>query len=80
VYGSRVNHRCNLSVPASWSLGDLPASLRPSGLVWSGVDDRVQGTRRLFLHRKLHSEDGVKVTGARGGEYCLCGKNLTYLA
>jgi hypothetical protein len=27
----------------------------------------------------VESSLGVKVTGARGGEYCLCGKILTYL-
>jgi hypothetical protein len=46
VFGSNLG---NLGVPAPWSLGDSPASLRPSSLVWSGVDDLVQRTRRPFF-------------------------------
>jgi hypothetical protein len=80
LYGSRVNHRGNFGVPAPWSLGDSPASFRPFSLVWSGVDDHVQGMRRPLLHGKLRSEDDIKVIRARGGEHCLCGKVLTYLA
>ena len=33
-----------------WSLRGSPALLRPSGLVWSGVDDCVRGTWRPILH------------------------------
>jgi hypothetical protein len=47
--------------------------------MWSGVDDRVRGMRRLLLHGKLRSEDGVKVTRATAGEHCLCGKIFTYV-
>jgi hypothetical protein len=79
VVGSRVNHHCNLGVLTPWSLSGAPSSLQPSGLVWSDIKDRVWEKRRPLLHGKLCSEDGVKVTGARGDEYCLFGKNLTYL-
>jgi hypothetical protein len=52
-----------LSVPAPWSHLGSSASLRPSGLVWSGNDGFVQVTRRPLLHGKLRSEGGIKVTG-----------------
>jgi hypothetical protein len=69
-----VNHRCDLGVPAFWSLGDSLANHQSSGFVWSGNDSFMQGIRRLLLRGKLRSENGVKVTGARGDEHCLCGK------
>jgi hypothetical protein len=58
-----VNARCNLGVPALWSLCGLSASLRLSSLAWSGDDDFVRGTRRSLLCRKLRNEGGIKVTG-----------------
>jgi hypothetical protein len=48
-------------------LGGLPASHRPSGLVWSDDDSFVCGTRRLLLRGKLHSEGGIKMTGGFSG-------------
>jgi hypothetical protein len=66
VFGSRVNHCCNLGVPAPWSLGDSPASLRPSILIWSSDDGIVQGMRRPLIRGKLRSEGGIKVTGELG--------------
>ena len=45
-----------------WSLGDSPARLRPSGLVWSGVDNFVRGTETPPLWPISLSEDRVKVT------------------
>ena len=33
-----------LGAPAPWSIGGSPARQRPSGLVWSGVDNIVRGT------------------------------------
>jgi hypothetical protein len=47
--------------------------------VWSGVDDLVRKTRRSLLRGKLRSKDDVKVTGAKGGEHYVCGKDFTYL-
>ena len=41
--GSRVNQHCILVRRPPWSFGGSPASLRPSGLVWSGVDNIVRG-------------------------------------
>ena len=79
MFGSRVNHYYNVGVPTHWSPGDSPASHRPSGLVWRSDGYRIRGTRRPLLPRKIHSEDDIKVTGARGGEHCLCGKILIYL-
>jgi len=43
---SRVNLILYHNVPTPWSLGDSPARLWPSRLVWSGVDGFVQGTCR----------------------------------
>ena len=78
MFGSRVNHHCNPIVPATWSLDGSLASFRPSGLVWSDVDDLFLWMRRPFLRGKLCiSEDAIKVTCAGGGEHC--GKDLTYL-
>ena len=53
--GSRVNHYLYLGVLALWSFGGLSASLRPSGLVWSGSDDRVWVTWRppSFMEKLL---------------------------
>ena len=42
--GSRVNHTCITVRRALGAIGGSPASQRPSGLVWSGVDDIVRGT------------------------------------
>ncbi|RLM94223.1 hypothetical protein C2845_PM08G19200 [Panicum miliaceum] len=51
-------------MPAPWSLGGSPASLRPSGLVWSGDDGFVRGTwRPPSFVEKLLSGDGIEVTG-----------------
>jgi len=44
VAGSRVNQTCISVRRPPWSFGGSPASQRPSGLVWSGVDDFVRGT------------------------------------
>ena len=74
-----MNHNYNLGVLASWSLGGSLASHRPSGLVSSSDDGFVRGTRRPLLRGKLCSKDGIKVTGARGGEHCLCCKDVTSL-
>jgi hypothetical protein len=63
-----VNYRCNLGVPAPYSLGDLPVSLRPFGLVRSGDDGFMWGTRRPLLRGKLRSEGGVKMTGKTSRE------------
>jgi hypothetical protein len=83
VHGSRVNHTCNLGVPSTWSFGVLVTRRQvfwPSGLVWSSVDDLVWWMRRPLLRGKLRSKDGIRVTGARGGEHYLCGNDFTYLA
>ena len=66
VLGSRREPPCNLGAPAPWSLGDSPASLRPSGLVWGGVDDRVRGRGDPSLVEKLRSGEGVKISGRVG--------------
>jgi hypothetical protein len=58
-----VNLSCNLGVSDPWSLHGSSASLRPSGLVWSGDDGFVRRTRRPLLRGKLHSEGVIKVTG-----------------
>ena len=42
--GSRVNHTCIMVRRSLGAIGGSPASQRPSGLVWSGVDDIVRGT------------------------------------
>ena len=42
--GSRVNQTCISVQRPSWSIGGSPARQRPSGLVWSGVDNIVRGT------------------------------------
>jgi hypothetical protein len=76
VFGYWVNHRYNLGVPAPWSLGDLPASLRPSGMVWSGDDNFVRGTRRSLLSGKLRNEGGIKVTG----KLCMSLSGLAFVA
>ena len=33
----------DFGAPAPWSIGGSPARQRPSGLVWSGVDNIVRG-------------------------------------
>jgi hypothetical protein len=71
VFGSKVNHHCSLGVTISRSFVDSLATIRPSGLVSSGVDDHVWGIRRSLLRGKLCSEDGIKVTGVRGGKHCV---------
>lgn len=58
-----LNYTCNIGVRALWSLGNSPVSLQPSGLVWRSDDNFMQGARRPLLCVKLHSEDGIKVTG-----------------
>ena len=42
--GSRVNHTCITVRQPLGAIGGSPVSQRPSGLVWSGVDDIVWGT------------------------------------
>ena len=42
--GSRVNHTCITVRQPLGAIGGSPASQRPSGLVWSGVNDIVRGT------------------------------------
>ena len=42
--GSRVNHTCITVRRPLGAIGGSPASQRPSGLVWSGVDNIVRGT------------------------------------
>ena len=42
--GSRVNHTCITVCRPLGAICVSPASQRPSGLVWSGVDDIVRGT------------------------------------
>jgi hypothetical protein len=49
---------------ARWQVIDPPASY---GAATTTI---VQGTRRPLFLGKLHSEDDVKVTGAKGGEHC----------
>ena len=66
MFGSRVNHHFNVGVPTPWILGDSLACLQPSGLVYSGDDGFVRGTRRPLLRGKLRSEGGIKVTGRLG--------------
>jgi len=42
--GSRVNQTCISVRRPPWSISSSPASQRPNGLVWSGVDNFVRGT------------------------------------
>ena len=44
VAGSRVNHTCIMVRRPLRAIGGSPASQRPSGLVWSSVDNIVRGT------------------------------------
>ena len=41
---SRVNQTCISVRRSPWSIGGSPARQRPSGLVWSGIDNIVRGT------------------------------------
>ena len=59
-----VNHKLYLGAPAPWSFGGSPASLRPSGLVWSGDDDFLRGRGDpLPWWKSSLLEIGIKVTG-----------------
>jgi hypothetical protein len=53
--GSRVTTSVSRCAGHPWSLGGSPASLRPSGLVGSGVDELVWGTWRppSFVEKHL---------------------------
>ena len=44
VAGSRANQTFTSVHRPPWSIGGSPARQRPSGLVWSGVDNIVRGT------------------------------------
>ena len=46
MHGSSVNQILYLGALTLWSIGGSPASQRPSGLVWSGIDNFVQGMWR----------------------------------
>ena len=55
-----------------WSLGGSPARLRPSGLVWSGVDDIVRGMWRPppFVEKLLSGK------WDQGDRDCVHGRDL----
>ena len=50
-------------------------------LVWYGeaMATVLGGRGEHLLPRKIHSEDDIKVTGARGGRHCLYGNIFIYL-
>jgi len=52
----------------------------PWSLCEAATEAMFRGWEDPFFGGKLRSENDVKVTGARGGEPCLCVKILTYLA
>jgi len=69
--GSRVNQTCTLVRRPSWSLGGSPARLRPSSLVWSGVDNIVRGTETPPSWAISISEDRDQ-----GDRDCVYGRDL----
>ena len=72
AHSSRVNQTLYLGVPAPSSISDSPASQRPFGLVWSGVNNFVRGTWRppSFVGKLL---SGKRDQGDRD---CVHGRDL----
>ena len=62
VASSRVNQTCISVCRPPWRIGGLPSSQRPSGLVWSGVNDIVWGRRPLLRGQSLLVKIRIKVT------------------
>jgi hypothetical protein len=71
VAGSRVNHTCITVRRPLGAIGGSPASQRPSGLVWSGVDDIVRGTETPPSWAISLSEDRDQ-----GDRDCVHGRDL----
>ena len=69
--GSRVNHTCITVRRPLGAIGGSPASQRPSGLVWSGVDNIVRGTETPPSWAISLSEDRDQ-----GDRDCVHEKNL----
>ena len=69
--GSRVNHTCITVHRPLGAIGSSPASQRPSGLVWSGVDDIVRGTETPLSWAISLSEDRDQ-----GDRDCVHGRDL----
>jgi len=71
VAGFRVNHTCITVRRPLGPIGGSPASQRPSGLVWSGVDNIVRGTETPHSWAISLSEDRDQ-----GDCYCVHGRDL----
>ena len=69
--GSRVNQTCISVHRPPWSIGGSPARQRPSGLVWSGVNNIVRGTETPPSWAISLSEDRDQ-----GDRDCVHGRDL----
>jgi len=71
VAGSRVNHTCITMRRPLGAIGGSPASQRPSGLVWSGVDNIVRRMETLPSWAISLTEDQDQ-----GDRDCVHGRDL----